>query len=72
MSLYSDVRGVIEGLDIGELITIPIPSKLKAFRKFLSEISSKDHKKFTTKIKGSDMHIMRINYHSVTAKLEIE
>jgi hypothetical protein len=35
----------------------------------LSEISAKDHKKFTTKIRGNDLHIMRVNYYSVAEKL---
>jgi Na+-transporting NADH:ubiquinone oxidoreductase subunit NqrA len=68
--MYSYVQSVIDGLSIGELTTIPIPDKLKAFRKFLSEIASKDHKKFTTKIKGGELHIMRIKYYSVVEKLE--
>jgi len=70
MTLYSYVQSTIDGLNIGEMVTIPIPDKLKAFRKFLSEISSKDHKKFTTKIKDNELHILRINYYSVTEKLE--
>lgn len=70
MSLYSYVQDTIDGLNIGQMTTIPVPSKIKAFRKFLSEISSKDHKKFTTKIKDNELHILRINYHSVTEKLE--
>lgn len=69
-SLYSFVQSTIDGLGIGEITTIDVPYKLKAFRKFLSEISSKDHKKFTTKIKDNRLHILRINYHSVTEKLE--
>lgn len=71
MSMYNYVQNTIEGLTVGELVTIPVPDKLKAFRKFLSEISAKDHKKFTTKIKGNDLHIMRINYYSVTEKLNV-
>lgn len=69
MSLYNYVQSTIEGLSIGELITIPIPDKLKAFRKFLCELASRDHKKFTTKIKDGELHIMRINYYSVAEKL---
>lgn len=71
MSMYNYVQNTIDGLTVGELVTIPVPDKLKAFRKFLSEISAKDHKKFTTKIKGNDLHIMRINYYSVTEKLNV-
>lgn len=70
MTLYSYVQSTVDGLQIGELTTIPMPDKLKAFRKFLCEIAGKDHKKFTTKIKGNELHILRINYHSVSEKLE--
>lgn len=69
MSLYSSVRGIVDGLSIGEVVSISIPDKLGAFRKFLCEISSQDHKKFTTKVKDGLLHIMRIQYHSVTEKI---
>lgn len=72
MTVYSHVQSTIDGLDIGEMITISVPDKLRAFRKFLSEISLKDHKKFTTKVIGSQMHILRVNYYSVAAKIESE
>jgi len=71
MSLYNYVQTTIEGLNTGELVTIPIPDKLKAFRKFLSEIAAKDHKKFTTKVKNGELHIMRVKYYSVAAKLQL-
>lgn len=67
--MYNYVQNTIDTISVGELVTIPVPDKLKAFRKFLSEISAKDHKKFTTKIKGNDLHIMRVNYYSVAEKL---
>lgn len=69
MSMYAFVQSTVEDLDIGQLITIDQPSKLKAFRKFLSEISKKDHKKFTTKIEGDQLHIMRVKFYSVAEKL---
>lgn len=69
MTLYSYVQSTIDTLGIGEMIIIPIPDKLKAFRKFLSEISTKDHKKFTTKSKDGHLHIMRINYHSISEQI---
>jgi flagellar basal body L-ring protein FlgH len=70
MSLYNYVKNTIDGMAIGDLITIPLPEKIKAFRKFLSEISKADHKKFTTKIKNGEMHIMRIKYYSLAEKLD--
>lgn len=70
MSLYSFVQSTVDDLDIGQLVTIDEPGKLKAFRKFLSEIGKKDHKKFTTKLKDGQLHIMRIKYHSVIETLE--
>ncbi len=69
MALYNYVQQVTEAIKIGELITIDKPDKLKAFRKFLSEISAKEHKKFTTKVKNNQLHIMRVKYYSVSEKL---
>lgn len=70
MSLYNYVQSTIDGLSIGELTTIPLPDKLKAFRKFLSEVATREHKKFTTKVKDGELHIMRIKYFSVVEKLQ--
>ena len=69
MRMYSYVQSLVEGLEIDELITIDAPVKLKAFRKFLSEIAKKDHKKFTTTVKGTQLHIMRVKYYSMAEKL---
>lgn len=69
MSLYNDVLLTIDSMEVGDIVTIDVPVKLKAFRKFLSEISGKHHKKFTTKILDGNMHIMRVKYFSVTEKL---
>ena len=69
MRMYSYVQSLVEGLEIDELITIDSPVKLKAFRKFLSEIAKKDHKKFTTAVKGSQLHIMRVKHYSMAEKL---
>lgn len=72
MSVYNYVQGVIDGMKIGDIITIDRPDKLKAFRKFLSEISAREHKKFTTKLKGNEFHILRVNYYSIAENLEAE
>jgi hypothetical protein len=72
MNVYSYVNTCIDGMEIGELRTIPIPDKLKAFRKFLSEISGREHTKYTTKIKNGMLHIMRVNYYSVNQVLNHE
>lgn len=69
MALYTDVKALADSLHVGEIKTIDIPDKLKAFRKFLSEIGKNEHKKFATKIVNNELHIMRVNYFSVTAKL---
>lgn len=70
MSMYSFVQQTVDALDIGDLVTIDPPLKLKAFRKFLSEIAKKDHKKFTTKLKAGQLHVMRVKYFSVIETLE--
>lgn len=67
--MYNYVSSAIEGMRTGDIISIDVPDKLKAFRKFLCEIAARDHKKFTTKVKDGQLHIMRINYHSVVERL---
>lgn len=69
MTIYSFVNDVISDLDIGELKTIDLPENLGAFRKFLSEISKRDHKKFTTKRQGLYLHVMRVDYFNVKETL---
>jgi hypothetical protein len=70
MSLYSYVASTIEGLEIGQMTSIPVPDKLKAFRKFLSEIASRQHRKYTTKVVGQELHILRVPFYSVPQTLE--
>lgn len=70
MTLYSYVQGIINDMNIGDLVTIDKPDKLFAFRKFLSEISANEFKKFTTRVKDDKLHIMRVNYFSVAEKLQ--
>jgi len=70
MSIYNEVKNTVDFLQVGELVTVSIPDNLKAFRKFLTEISRKDHKCFRTKVVNGELCIMRIKYHSLVEKLE--
>ena len=69
---YAEVKDIITGLDIGELITLQIPDNLRSFRKYLSEISAKEHKKFTTKVRAGQLHLMRVKYFSIAETLNSE
>lgn len=60
MSIQSQVKEAINGLEVGEKVTIPKPSKLITFRKFLTEMSKLNNTKYTTKISGNKMNIKRI------------
>ena len=58
-------------MDIGDSELIPIPGNLKAFRKYLSEISQREQKAFKTKILDNHLHILRVKYANIYSK-EIE
>jgi hypothetical protein len=64
-SLYSTVKALIDGLEIGQSTSVAIPGNLPSFRKYLSEVSKAQHKKFTTKTIDNRLHILRIEYYSI-------
>jgi hypothetical protein len=61
----------VSGLEIGESIIIDAPSNLLYFRKYLTEHSKAQGKKFTTKLIGGKLHLMRVKYSNIYSK-EIE
>lgn len=70
-TMYSLVLEAINGLAIGDSNTIPVPDNITYFRKYLSEISKREGKKFTTKVTGDQMQVFRIKYSNIYSK-EIE
>ena len=68
-ALYTEVKNITEGMEVGELSVIPVPENLKAFRKYLSEISRKQDKRFTTKVVGNQLHIMRVKYSNIYSQI---
>jgi hypothetical protein len=71
MTVYSNVVSVIDGLHIGDNAVIALPDNLPAFRKYLSEISKRQNKRFTTKVINNQLHILRVQYSNIYSK-EVE
>lgn len=67
-TIYNEVKNVIDGMEVGHANVIPLPANLNAFRKYLSEISKRESKKFTTKILNGELHIMRVKYSNIYSK----
>lgn len=68
---YSYVFSLVENMQIDEIKSIEKPENLGLFRKNLTEIGQRYHKKFVTKTKGDKLYIMRIKYFSVNEKISI-
>jgi hypothetical protein len=67
--MYNLASDTTEGLAIGESIVIDCPDNLPYFRKYLSEMSKREGKKFTTKVfPGNKLHIMRLKYSNIYSK----
>lgn len=69
--MYNLVTNTIDGMEIGDNTSIKLPDNLPYFRKYLSEISKREGKKFTTKIVGNKLELMRIKYSNIYSK-EVE
>lgn len=64
-TMYNLVTDTIFGMNIGDKSIIPLPDNMPYFRKYLSEISKRQAQRYTTKISGSKLEIMRIKYHNI-------
>lgn len=71
-TLYALAKETIAEMKVGELKEIKVPGNLRAFRKYLSEIATKEKKKFSTRLTGRNLHIMRVQYSSIQDKLSGE
>jgi hypothetical protein len=67
-TVYNEVKTIIDSLEVGDSDVITLPSNLSAFRKYLSEISKRESKKFTTKILNGKLHILRVKYSNIYSK----
>jgi hypothetical protein len=70
-SMYSLMSLTVGSLLIGESTEIDSPNNLRYFRKYLSEYSKAQGKKFTTKVISGTLHIMRVKYSNIHSK-EVE
>ena len=70
-TLYNTVLSTIDNMEIGDSRILAIPGQLKAFRKYLTEISQRQGKKFTTKVQNNKLVILRIKYSNIYSK-EVE
>lgn len=66
-TMYNLALDTISGMGIGDVATIEIPADLGYFRKYLSEISKRHGKRFTTSVKAvpGKLQIMRIKYSNI-------
>lgn len=72
MDMYNLVKNTIDDLKIGNSISIKTPVNLRYFRKYLSEISRREGKKFTTKkTENGKLIIFRVKYSNIYSK-EVE
>jgi len=72
-TMYNLVLTTIEGMQIGQAKSVPLPDNMGYFRKYLSEISKREGKKFTTKVneEKKTLEILRIKYSNIYSK-EVE
>lgn len=70
-NMYTLVANTIENLAIGDSAIISLPDNLPYFRKYLSEMSKRQGKKFTTKVVANDLHVLRVKYSNIYSK-EVE
>ena len=70
-TMYNLVTDTIQNMTVGDKSTIDMPDNLPYFRKYLSEISKRQGQRYTTKIVGDSLEIMRVKYHNIYSK-EVE
>lgn len=70
-TMYNLVLNTIADMAIGDTNSIPVPDNLPYFRKYLSEISKREGKRFVTKIIDGQLHVLRVKYSNIYSK-EVE
>lgn len=64
--MYHVVKSVIDDMAVKEVKDIDMPEDIRFFRKYLSEISRKEQKKFQTKNIGyGKLRIVRVPYFNI-------
>lgn len=69
--MYSLAAQSIEGMNVGDVKDIKMPTDLPFFRKYLSEIAKREGKRFTTRTTQEGIQLMRVKYYSIHSQ-EIE
>lgn len=64
-TMYSLASAAIEGMAIGEVKYIDMPSDLAFFRKYLSEIAKRNEQRYTTRSIDGQLQIMRVKYYNI-------
>lgn len=67
-TMYDLVLNTIDDMNIGDNRIINEPDNLPYFRKYLSEISKREGKRFTTKVIDNKLHVMRLKYSNIYSK----
>lgn len=67
-NMYDLVQSITKGMRIGDSQDVPIPDNIGYFRKYLSEISKREGKKFATKVNADMLTIMRVKYSNIYSK----
>lgn len=69
--MYNLVQSTIDGMEIGDLCEIAMPADLALFRKYISEIGKRMHRKFRTRTVDNKLEVFRVKYSNIYSK-EVE
>lgn len=60
MTDYQLIKQLVDEMNVGEIKTIDKPENVDNFRSYLSIVSYKQQKRFSTKVSGDKMLVKRI------------
>jgi hypothetical protein len=66
--MYSLAQDTIQGMNIGDVRIIDMPTDIAFFRKYLSELGKRADCKYTTKTIDGKLQVMRIKYYNIYTK----
>jgi len=61
---YELAKQLVENMEVAEVKTLDKPENLNTFRQYLTNFSQKQQKKFTTKVSGDKIKVMRVEFFS--------
>jgi hypothetical protein len=64
-TMYAQAAAAVQGMIMGEVRYIDMPSDLPFFRKYLSEIAKRNEQRFTTRSIDGQLQIMRVKYYNI-------